>query len=133
MRLSLTHRNCKDTPRLLWKLRESPQEYFPVDSSVSCWEDYEIQKDIYLLSLVNVCERSNLTVFVGTKDFAQGAGWHFTVQTIDVNPLLFMLFAHWLVTLPFGSAKESNFKTNLDPHEFLVTTLRVSARHRIRL
>lgn len=63
--------------------------------------------------LVNICERSNLTVFVGTKDFAQGAGGHFTVQTININSLIFMLFAHWLVTLPFRSAKENKFKTNM--------------------
>lgn len=54
-----------------------------------------------------------MTVFVGTKDFAQGAGGHFTVQTIDINSLVFVFFAHWLVTLPFGSAKENKFKTNL--------------------
>lgn len=75
--------------------------------------DYDIQKDIYLLLLVNICERSNLTVFVGTKDFAQGAGGYFTVQTIDINSLIFMFFAHWLVTLPFRSAKEYKIKTNL--------------------
>ena len=74
--------------------------------------DKKIQKHIYLLLLVNVCERSNLTVFVGTKDFAQGAGGYFTVQTIDIDSLIFMLFAHWQVTLSFGPEKESKFKTN---------------------
>lgn len=75
--------------------------------------DGKKQKDIYLLLLVNVCERSNLTVFVGTKDFAQGAGGYFTVQTIDIDSLIFMLFTHWQVTLFFRPAKESKFKTNL--------------------
>lgn len=111
--LSLTHRDGKSTPRPLWKLAGSPWEYFLVNGTVSYWEDCEKQKDIYLLSLVNICEKSNLTVFVGTKDFAQGAGGHFTVQAIDINSLIFVLFAHRLVTLPFGSAKENKFKAYL--------------------
>lgn len=85
----------------------------PTGTLCCCWEDYEIHRDIYLLSLVNVGERSNLTVFVGTKDFAQGAGGHFTVQAIDINSLIFVLFTHRLVTLPFGSGKENKFNPNL--------------------
>jgi hypothetical protein len=38
---------------------------------------------------------------MGAKNLAQGTGGHFTVQTIDVDAFLFMLFTHGLVQFFF--------------------------------
>lgn len=59
----------------------------------------------YLLPLEHVSEGSHLAILVCPKDFAQRAGGDFTVQTVDVDALLFVLLTHGLVRLLFWSGR----------------------------
>lgn len=53
---------------------------------------------------------SHLAVLMSAKNLAQGAGGHFTVQTVDVDAFLFMLLTHGLVQLFFWPGKREGDK-----------------------
>lgn len=54
---------------------------------------------LYLLPHVDTAEWSHVTVFVMPENFAHGAGWSLTGETVDVDLLLLVLFTHQLLLL----------------------------------
>lgn len=40
---------------------------------------------------------SHLAVLMSAKNLTQGAGGHLTIQTVDIDALLFMILTHGLV------------------------------------
>lgn len=57
---------------------------------------------LYLLSLVNDCQRGHITVLVIPEHLAHGACRCLTGEAVDVDLLLLMLVTHQLLLLCFG-------------------------------